>query len=224
MVAVAVVGRVALSQSAPGFSAADTRDAGPAVTRAYAFEGFERLSIEDAWRVRISRGDGWSVELSFPENREGEIEARVRGDRLTIARESPRWRFWGNDEDEQFTAHIVMPVLVELDSAGASRIEFSGFSGDELALGIAGAVTLEGRDGRYEALELSVAGASDIDLRGVTVNSAHVELAGASDVTLAMNGGELTGSMAGASTIDYYGTVTGQSVEIAGVGSVRQRN
>ena len=115
-----------------------------------------------------------------------------------------------------------MPELNELDLAGASTLELSGFEGERLEVDIAGAVRIEGRDGRYDVLELSVAGASEIDLRGIVVTDARVDLAGASDVTLSMNGGILSGSMAGAGVIDYYGTVAEQRVSIAGVGHVRR--
>ena len=37
-----------------------------------------------------------------------------------------------------------------------------------------------------------------------------------------MNGGALTGSMAGAGAIDYYGTVAEERVRIAGIGRVRR--
>ena len=43
---------------------------------------------------------------------------------------------------------------------------------------------------------------------------------GASKVTLSMNGGVLAGSMAGAGTIGYYGTVAEERVRIAGIGRV----
>ena len=94
----------------------------------------------------------------------------------------------------------------------------SGFQGRQLEVDIKGNVRLEGREGRYDALDLSVAGASEIDLRGVVVTNAEVNLSGTSDLTLAMGGGKLSGSMAGAGQIRYYGSVSVEDVDIAGIG------
>ena len=112
---------------------------------------------------------------------------------------------------------IVMPALEELELRGGARITLAGFRGDRLAIDVAGAVQLEGRDGRYEELDLSVAGASAIDLRGVPVRDAEVDLKGASDVVLTMSGGVLSGSAAGAGRIRYYGSVSDEQVAVAGI-------
>ena len=101
-------------------------------------------------------------------------------------------------------------------------MEVSGFRGRRLEVDIAGAARLEGLDGRYDELELSVAGASDIDLRGIAVTDAEIDLAGASNITLTMDGGVLSGSMAGAGSIEYYGSVTAESVRVAGAARVER--
>ena len=115
-----------------------------------------------------------------------------------------------------------MPELEEVEVRGTAMVEVSVFQGRRLETDIAGAARLEGRDGRYDELELSVAGASDIDLRGIAVTDADIDLAGASNVTLTMDGGALSGSMAGAGTIEYYGAVATESVRVAGAARVEQ--
>ena len=119
-------------------------------------------------------------------------------------------------------ADIVMPALEDVEARGAAMIEVSGFQGRRLEIDVEGAARLEGRDGRYDELALSAAGASDIDLRGIAVIDADVEIAGASRVTLTMDGGALSGSMAGAGRIEYYGAVTRESVRVAGAARVER--
>ncbi len=225
MIVMAGLGRVAMSQSDSGATRAEAGSAtveGELITETFDLEDFQSVAIEGAWQVNLTQGDEWQVEVSHSENLEGDVEVRVRGDRLILGRTSSgSWRWWRRT-DSRLMARIVMPELSELNLAGASDLDFSGFSGDRLEVEIAGAVHINGSDGRYDVLDLEVAGASEVDLRGIVVTDAEVELAGASEVTLNMDGGVLAGSIAGAGGIDYYGTVAEQRVRIAGVARVNR--
>ena len=181
--------------------------------------GFDGVEVAGRWRVNVSRGDGWRVDLSYPEDLEDRIKVRLRGDRLWLGFKSGvPW----NEPGFPVSADIVMPELEEVEVRGAAMVEVSGFRGRRLEIDIAGAARLEGRDGRYDELELSVAGASDIDLRGIAVTDADIDLAGASNITLTMDGGALSGSMAGAGSIEYYGSVSTESVHVAGAARVER--
>ena len=181
--------------------------------------GFDGVEVAGRWRVNVSRGDDWRVDLSYPEDLEDRIKVRLRGDRLWLGLKSGvPW----NEPGFPVSADIVMPELEEVEVRGAAMVEVSGFRGRRLEIDIAGAARLEGRDGRYDELELSVAGASDIDLRGIAVTDADIDLAGASNITLTMDGGALSGSMAGAGSIEYYGSVSTESVHVAGAARVER--
>ena len=215
--AAALLVRIALSQVGPGASVSGLGEAVPGNAD---LTGFTALEVSGSWRIDITRGDGWQVRFSHPEDSGDEINASVSGDRLRLSTDSGG-RWFGRSTGT-FGADILMPALRELELAGDAEIDFSGFEGARLQIEIAGAADVEGRDGRYDTLDLSVAGASEIDLRDVVVTEARVDLAGASDVTLAMDGGELTGSMAGAGNIEYYGTVSRERVDVAGFGRVER--
>ena len=181
--------------------------------------GFDGVEVAGRWRVNVSRGDDWRVDLSYPEDLEDRIKVRLRGDRLWLGLKSGvPW----NEPGFPVSADIVMPELEEVEVRGAAMVEVSGFRGRRLEIDIAGAARLEGLDGRYDELELSVAGASDIDLRGIAVTDADIDLAGASNITLTMDGGALSGSMAGAGSIEYYGSVSTESVHVAGAARVER--
>ena len=181
--------------------------------------GFDGVEVAGRWRVNVSRGDDWRVDLSYPEDLEDRIKVRLRGDRLWLGLKSGvPW----NEPGFPVSADIVMPELEEVEVRGAAMVEVSGFRGRRLEVDIAGAARIEGRDGRYDELKLSVAGASDIDLRGIAVTDADIDLAGASNITLTMDGGALSGSMAGAGSIEYYGSVSTESVHVAGAARVER--
>lgn len=192
------------------------------VSRSYDLDGFRGLDIDGAWQVTVTQGADWQVEVSYPQAYEPEIEISTQGHQLRLQRETGRvWRWWGRDDGE-FVARVVMPALENVEAQGANDIELSGFSGERLEIDLAGAVHLEGEDGTFDEVDVSLAGASHVDLQEVVTTDARVELAGASHVVLNMDGGILSGSMAGAGSIVYYGVVSEQSVDIAGVGSVNR--
>lgn len=218
----AVIGRVALSQSDSGttrMAASSAVVVGDQITKTFDVADFKSVDIEGRWQVKLTQGDEWQVEVSHSEGLEDDVNVYVRGDRLVLSRRSSGG--WWRRTETRLKAEIVMPELTELELAGANQLDLSGFAGDRLELEVAGANQVEGREGRYDNLDLSVAGASEIDLGGIVVTDAKVDLAGASNVTLSMNGGVLAGTMAGAGTIGYYGTVVEERVRIAGVGRVR---
>ena len=208
IVVTAIAGRVALSRN--HFAVVE----GSRVSESADLTGITEVEIAGGWRVNLTRGDEWKVEVSDPGNREEHVRMHVFGNRLRLGGGS---RAWWREGDAPNSVDIVMPALDELELRGGARIALSGFRGARLAIGIAGAARLEGRDGRYDELELSVAGASAVDLRGIAVTDAEVDLKGASDVVLTMSGGVLSGSVAGAGSLRYYGTVSEERIQVAGV-------
>ena len=208
IVLTAVAGRVALSR-APFTVVDDAR-----FTESANLTGFTEVEVAGGWQVNLTRGDEWKVRLSRSGEREQRVRMHVFGNRLYLGRSVQHW--W-HEDDASGSVDIVMPALEELELRGGVRMTLAGFRGDRLAIDVAGAVRLEGRDGGYEELDLSVAGASSIDLREVPVRHAEVDLAGASDVVLTMNGGVLSGSAAGAVRIRYHGSVAAEQVDVAGI-------
>ena len=198
VIAFVVSARIALSSD--GFAFFD----GPHITGNVELHGFRNIDVAGHWNVNLSRGDDWQIELSYPDGFEDRVKAGLAGERLWLRVDS---RSWWEEPELPATADIVMPELEELGLKGASRVEME----------VAGVTRLKGRESRYDELELSVAGASHIDLRGVTVRDADLDLAGASKVTLTMNGGKLSGSMAGGGSVEYYGPVSEEDIRLAGV-------
>lgn len=217
VVVAAVVARVAIGWDGQARAQIDI-DPGETETASRDLSGFSSIEVNGSWSVAVTRGDEWQVELSYPENLVGEVDVSVKGERLSLDGAGMR-SFFGRS-DARFSADIVMPTLVELEAAGSSRVTLSGFEGEQLTIEAAGANQITGEDGRYGELELSVAGANDIQFAGIAFTDADVELAGASNLMLTMDGGALTGGLAGAGKIEYFGTVSREAVDVAGFGSV----
>ena len=213
IVAAVVAARLTLVGGGPVRVQIDA-EAGEVTRVSRELSGFSEIDIEGNWNVTITRGDDWQVELSSSDNDLDAMEVSVRGERLSLGVADPGSFFGGSTGT--FSADIVMPGLTELNAAGASQMRLTGFNGERLSIDVAGANRVIGNDGRYDELDLSLAGAGDVALEGFVFTDAHVNLAGASSLRLTMDGGELTGAVAGASAIRYSGTVSRQAIDVAG--------
>ena len=117
----------------PGFAEAIAGGAG--------LRGFDGVEVAGRWRVNVSRGDDWRVDLSYPKDLEDRIKVRVRGDRLWLGFKSGvPWY----EPGLPVSADIVMPELEEVGVRGAAMVEVSGFRGRRLEIDISGAARLEG--------------------------------------------------------------------------------
>ena len=223
MLAIFVAGAVAVrailgSGGFVGFEPGEPGTRDSEFTISHELSGFSGIEISGTWDIDIFQGDEWQVELAYPERTRGDVEVFVRGERLSLSGER-RGGDFGRSSGE-FGATIIMPSLEELEVTGGNSVRVSGFQGDRLMIEVAGATEINGENGSYETLDLEVAGASHIQLAGITFTSASVDLAGASNVELTMNGGELTGTLAGAGRVEYSGSVSREDVEVAGFGWV----
>jgi hypothetical protein len=189
-------------------------------------EDFGDLSDEDREPIEksypgdidISGGDE-SLGISFPRYLEPYIEVETRGRTLVleVKRSLP-------GENKPLKAVISMPELSELEGFGGITGKVSGLSGDSLSVSLQGGSSLKIEDGSYTSLDIEADGGIMIDAETLSVRDARVELNGAGSVSLNMNGGELGGSLNGAATLFYSGTVSSESVLTTGVSSVKRKN
>ena len=98
MLVMAGLGRVALSQTDSGTTRTAAGSAiveNGRITETFDLEAFQEVSIEGQWRVNLTQGDEWRVEVSHAENLEDEVNVYIRGNRLVLERNSSGiWRWW----------------------------------------------------------------------------------------------------------------------------------
>jgi hypothetical protein len=194
---------------------------GQRTVRNYDHTGFDGIEIGGQWDVTLERGAAWSVALDVPAELSDDIEVELRGDRLSLSFEGG-WCIGCFDELE-LKATITMPALESLDMSGSSFVHFSGFQGTNLSLDLSGSGRIRGEASRFEALTLDMSGAASVELGDVPVTDAEVDVSGAGNVTLLMAGGRLSGDISGAANLNYYGTVSVESVDKSGMVNVRHR-
>jgi hypothetical protein len=192
--------------------------------RAYDLTDFDRVSVSGQWEVTIERGDAWRVTVDAPVELHEYLRVERDGDELELGLDGG-WRLgggWGRDSNA-LEATITMPALEGLELSGASTLSFSGFEGRELSIVSSGASEVRANASRYDDLRLVLSGAGSAELEDLTATNADVTVSGAADVRLRMGGGRLTGNLSGASNLEYWGSVSEQSLSQSGVGSVRHR-
>lgn len=191
-------------------------------SRTHDLTGFDGIEISGQWQVDVERGDAWRVAIDVPAELLEDIEVELRGDRLSLGFEGG-WCIGCFREGPELKATITMPALESLDMSGSSFVRFTGFEGPNLSLDLSGSGEIRGAASRFDALTLEMSGAANVELADVPVTDADVDISGAGKVTLRMAGGRLTGDISGATNLEYYGTVSEESVDKSGMVNVRRR-
>ncbi len=179
-----------------------------------ALTGFDAVAVSGQWRVTLTRGASWRVDLDVPTELEQYLEARVVDGRLELGTKVGIWL--GGGDRRLSNAEITLPALSSLVSSGAARVDLSGFDGERLEIAMSGAGKIEGHASRFGTLALTMSGAGAVDLADVTVTDANVRASGASNIKVRMAGGKLTGGMSGAGHLEYSGTISEQAVSTSG--------
>jgi len=109
------------------------------------------------------------------------------------------------------------------DLSGASDLDLSTESAESgLEIDCSGASSID-IEASISASNVNIdcSGASNVDLRNFRANNADVSISGASEVYLNLNG-SLKGSVSGASSLRYRGTITSRDLDISGASSVEK--
>ncbi len=224
------LGRIAFSRVSSGHDSEQNRiDYRSDAEKHIELKNFRGVTFIGNWKVDMEQGDNWRVDLDYPGDLAEDVRIEIRGDQLILDPGTSgsghwNWKWWEMEGNKRFSARIVMPELDVLNITGASDLEFKGFRGDNLRITISGAGNIEGEDGSYEELNLIMSGAGNVDMHDMAFDNAEVILSGAGNVSLGMNGGTLSGNLSGFGTIEYFGTVSDERVNVSGFGKVKRKD
>ena len=123
-------------------------------------ETFSGISAGSVFKVFITQGEDFSVELHAPEEHLENIEVKVEDNILHISYTGRNRRL------RDMEVHITAPVYTYLNASGASRIESkNNITASSLELIVSGASSMDLNLG-VENLKTVISGASSITLRG----------------------------------------------------------
>jgi hypothetical protein len=179
---------------------------------------FTELKIVGAWEVRIEKGDDHSITVTAADSIMEKLRVESRGNTLNL-----NYPLHSSISSRGAKAVIRMPELERIESKGGTSIQFSGFTIDRLEVDLEGASNLKGEDSDIEDLFITAEGATNVDCGNCEIVNAHLDVEGAGSVKLRMNGGNLTGTVAGLANVVYIGTVKRETIKVDGLGSVKHR-
>ena len=180
--------------------------------------GFDTIKTLGGWSIVVTGGDSYDVSVTGSEAALRDVEVFTRGNVLHLEINSGLRSVTGN-----LKAEVVLPDLELLESDGSANVTLNSLDLDRLSLDVDGAASLRASDVRIEDLRIDVDGASSLDFSNAEVVNANVDMDGASSLDITMAGGVLSGDVSGLGEVKYGGSVTTQSVDVDGLGRVRQR-
>jgi hypothetical protein len=190
------------------------------IEKTYDFRDFQNIEMVGGWEVTLSRGDDYSITVAMPKYLEEMIAAKKNGNTLSLA-VRPETQF--NIGPNPVTVDITLPRLHGFQSRGGSKVRISDFDVDSLRIRSDGATSINADDNVISSLVLRTTGAADVDFRDSKVTNADVRIQGAGSLKITMEGGKLTGSVAGASSVVYYGSVSEENIRTEGLASITHR-
>ena len=199
-------------------SAAPAREggAGPDVERPITVERFGAIELRGPWDLQLTHAAEYSAVLRGDRELVDAAEVSTAGDRLSIHLQGDV------DEDRTVRLLITAPTIAALDLAGGVTGTISGLDAAELSVLAEGAANLVFAGSTIGDLALQTAGAANVDLGESLVENALLDLEGANQLRITMDGGSLTGRVAGVGNVRYSGDVSRVNVEPDGIVRIRR--
>ena len=174
----------------------------------------EEIQIKGRWLIELEQNEEWTVEISYPEATEHWLNYRQRNKHFEL-------EYDPSFGSSKYSVGVIsIPTLSVLELIGKIYLNINNFESERINLSITGNNVIKGKGGRFDTLVLSSLGNNYVDLKSVPTKNANVNNTGKSKTVLSMDGGKLSGSLTGASILDYYGTTIENSVRVTGKAKV----
>ncbi len=186
--------------------------------KSFPTNSFTAVVVDGGWTLTVVKGTTPDVTVSAPSDVLSDlvVENGATGLHLGFSHGADIIR-------GSMTARIQTPALENVTLNGGVKAAINGFESDRLEITINGAGDVTGRSDSIGTLVIHAAGAANIDLSSSSTTNAEVYVDGAGNITLNMKGGTLGGRISGLGKVDYYGTVSEQTIAVAGLGSVKHK-
>jgi Putative auto-transporter adhesin, head GIN domain len=181
--------------------------------------GITALHLKGGWQVGLERGESGGGTVIIPVEAEKYLELERRGPLLYIGL---RKGFPGGSST-RFSVDLVLESLESLHVEGAGDLEMTGFREEQMKIVIEGAADISARDVQAEYLIVKAGGAANLSLGGALFVNVDLDMEGAANAELQMNGGILSGRIAGLGSVSYGGTVSEEKIRTEGIASVKRR-
>lgn len=175
-----------------------------------ALSGFVAINLEGHWQAELSQGDPTKIRVEGPEDLLEKLSVQMQGEALTL--HMPKQR----EEKRKLILAITMPAMNRLQTKGVSEVTIKRFEMERLSIRSEGVSLVRGSECRVGTLELTGRGVSRVELEKIPVGTAVLDYKGVFNIDLAMDGGELKGSLKGVGEVRYSGQASRVSIRQEG--------
>lgn len=196
-------------------------DAGPAVSRNFQVDTFEKIEVAGPYDLEVRAGPQTKVSASGPEAMLEGMEVEVRGGVLHIKpSRNGSWFGFGERHAGKVTINVTVPTLSGASLAGSGDMRIDRVQGPAFSGEIAGSGALAIAQVEVGELEIAIAGAGDVKAGAGNARVIRYDIAGSGDIdSRNVKGEQLAVSIAGSGNVVAQATGTAK-VDIMGSGDV----
>jgi len=163
--------------------------------------GVTALYLKGGWDASLERADTGFGSITVPMEAEEYLAIDRRGSELHISLK----RGIARRLDSSFAVDLDLSSLTMLGVEGACDLAMSGFREERMEMILEGAANITAREVRAEYLIVKAGGAANLDLAGALFVNVDLDMEGAANAELQMDGGTLSGRIAGLGSVTYGG-------------------
>ncbi len=192
------------------------------VTKQYSLEPFTSIEASFLYRIEVTKGTAYEMELDIPEDLADDLTIRVSKGTLYLGITRKWWRITKNVFHNKYpvTARITMPELEGVSLSNAARLfAKDGFMPDNFR------IKLTGASEAYihvitHTVNLDISGASRLEMNGLaTQTKAYVS--GASSLKYYQETNKIAIQASAASAVVLSGSTVSANFKISGASNVR---
>lgn len=206
---------------------------GKTVDKTLKLRDFNSINLSSMWNVELEYGSRQSVVLTYSEELEPYIVAKVKGKELELSysmddmprklrNEINRSGYNGGAGTYTLKATIVSSDLEAIDASGAVDVHCSGeFKADDFFLDLSGAANIKNLELSVTSLYMDVSGAGQLDIPSLNATECSMDLSGASSVYVEGDIDEAFMDASGASNVTISGNYTTFNIDASGACDIR---
>ena len=189
---------------------------GNIITKTIEHSNFDTI-LASGVSLTIKQNDRYEVEVSADDNLIDQINFTQSKTALTVSLKN------GSYSNASINVSITLPMLKKLQQEGSEQISLDGFYQQEVSLISSGAGRIIGKGNKFKQLLFSGQGATTLDMSGSMVDNANINVDGTGDISLSFSnqGGSLSGSIQGVSTVSYCGNPENK-LKVFGISDIKK--
>jgi hypothetical protein len=174
----------------------------PATTLTYDISGFRELTVSSPFDVEVTHSADYVVAITIDQDLVDDLIVTRNGTSLQLGLRP------GDAQARTIEADIRLPILDRITLDGVVRARLQDFDQSALAISLNGVSLIRCSSSRFTNIAAELSGVSTMIFGNCGPSgTAHLEISEASKATVNMAvGASISGSVTGASVLQYYGT------------------